>query len=54
MKLPAETIPIKELIKKEAKTNTKYGINPDKRPIEELLSYGIVKTLSCQRPAPHL
>ncbi len=53
MKLPAETIPTKELIKKEAKTNPEYGIDPNKRKIEDLINYGIVNIDKTQGPTSH-
>ena len=53
MKLPAETIPKKVLVKKEAKTNPEYGINPNKRKIEDLINYGIVNIDKPQGPTSH-
>jgi len=41
-KLPFEKIKREILIKKQAKTNPEYGCEPDKRPVEELINYGVI------------
>lgn len=39
-KLPFEEIKRTILVKKEAPAN--FGINPEDRPVEQLISYGVV------------
>ena len=46
MKLPAEE-PQKIIVKQEATTNPDYGHNPEQRPIEEHIRYGI---FNCNKP----
>jgi len=52
-KLPLEIIERKLLVKKEAATDSKYGQNPEKRSVEELISYGIINLNKPSGPTSH-
>ena len=51
--LPFEKIKRNVIIKQEAETNTKYGLNPHNRGIETLINYGIVNINKNQGPTSH-
>ena len=53
MKLPFEKINREVLIKKEANTNTEYGVNPEERPIEELIKFGVINLDKPAGPTSH-
>ncbi|MEK6887159.1 MAG: RNA-guided pseudouridylation complex pseudouridine synthase subunit Cbf5 [Nanoarchaeota archaeon] len=52
-KLPFEQVNRTILVKKEAKTSDKFGINPEKRSVEKLIEYGIVNIDKPQGPTSH-
>lgn len=52
-KLPFEYIKRDVLVRKEAKTNEKFGIYPNKRDVEELINYGIVNIDKPRGPTSH-
>ncbi|HIH39778.1 TPA: RNA-guided pseudouridylation complex pseudouridine synthase subunit Cbf5 [Candidatus Woesearchaeota archaeon] len=52
-KLPFEQLNRTILVKKEAKTSDKFGINPEKRYVEKLIDYGIVNIDKPQGPTSH-
>ncbi len=54
MQLPYEKIKREILIKREADTNPNYGCQPDKRPIEELLDYGVINLNKPKGPTSHM
>lgn len=41
-KLPFENIERKILVKKQSKTSKDFGCEPEDRPVEETINYGIV------------
>jgi len=51
--LPFEKIKRTVLVKKEAKTDEKYGKKPEDRSVEELIQYGIVNLNKCSGPTSH-
>lgn len=51
--LPFEKLQREVLVKKEAETSPKFGIEPDKRPMEILLDYGVVNINKPQGPTSH-
>lgn len=51
--LPFEKVPRDILIKREAKTDRKFGCEPDKRPIDILLSYGVINLNKPRGPTSH-
>ena len=51
--LPFERIARKILVKKQAETNASYGCNPEERPTEELIQYGIVNIDKPKGPTSH-
>jgi len=53
MKLPFETIERSILVKKEAKTSDKFGINPEKTPVETLIQRGIANIDKPPGPTSH-
>lgn len=52
-KLPFERIKREILIKKQAETDPKYGIDPDKREVEEMINYGIINLDKPKGPTSH-
>jgi H/ACA ribonucleoprotein complex subunit 4 len=52
-KLPFEKIEREILVKKESKTSDNYGHDPDNRPMETLLNYGIVNLDKPKGPTSH-
>lgn len=52
-KLPFEQIERKILIRKEAETNPDLGTIPDKRPVNELINYGVVNIDKPKGPTSH-
>ena len=52
-KLPFESIKRKTIVKKEAETNPDYGILPQKRSVEELITSGVVIIDKPQGPTSH-
>lgn len=52
-KLPFEKIKRKILVKKEAETDPKYGLNPEKRSVEQLIQYGVVNINKPSGPTSH-
>ena len=52
-KLPFEELNRTILVKKKADTSDKFGCNPEKRPAEKLLDYGIVNVDKPQGPTSH-
>ncbi|MBW2983142.1 RNA-guided pseudouridylation complex pseudouridine synthase subunit Cbf5 [Candidatus Woesearchaeota archaeon] len=52
-KLPFERDKRKRLVRHDAATSEKYGCDPDKRPIQELLEYGIVNLDKPAGPTSH-
>ncbi len=53
LRLPFEKITRKILVKKESKSSSSYGCNPNKRSVEELLKYGIVNIDKPKGPTSH-
>ena len=51
--LPFETIKRKILTKKESVTNPEYGLEPNKRPTEVLINYGVVNINKPKGPTSH-
>jgi H/ACA ribonucleoprotein complex subunit 4 len=52
-KLPFEKIKREIFVKKESETNLNHGQNPEKRSIEELISYGIINLNKQEGPTSH-
>ena len=52
-KLPFEKITRKILVKKESETDQKYGQNPEKRSVEELINDGIINLNKFEGPTSH-
>ncbi|HLD12618.1 MAG TPA: RNA-guided pseudouridylation complex pseudouridine synthase subunit Cbf5 [Candidatus Nanoarchaeia archaeon] len=52
MKLPSEE-PQKIIVKKESTTNPEHGYNPEQRPIEEHIKYGIFNCNKTPGPTSH-
>ena len=52
-KLPFEKIKRALFIKKKSKTESKFGINPDERPVDELINFGIVNINKPKGPTSH-
>lgn len=53
MKLPYENINREVIIKKEGKTDENLGLNPNKRPVEELINFGIININKPRGPSSH-
>lgn len=51
--LPFEKISRKILVRKEAETNPSLGCNPEERPTEEIINYGIVNVDKPKGPTSH-
>ena len=51
--MPFETIKREVLVKKEASTDRKYGCEPEKRPVEQIINYGIVNLNKPKGPTSH-
>ncbi|MBW2980595.1 RNA-guided pseudouridylation complex pseudouridine synthase subunit Cbf5 [Candidatus Woesearchaeota archaeon] len=51
--LPFEKVKREVLVKKEAETDPKLGSEPDKRPINELIDYGVVNIDKPEGPTSH-
>ena len=51
--LPFEKIQRKILVRKEAETNPDFGCNPEDRPTEEIINYGIVNIDKPKGPTSH-
>ncbi|MFC1730903.1 RNA-guided pseudouridylation complex pseudouridine synthase subunit Cbf5 [candidate division KSB1 bacterium] len=52
-KLPFENIDRDILVRKEAETSSKFGLNPEKRSTEDLLNYGVVNMDKPKGPTSH-
>ncbi|MBU0472132.1 MAG: RNA-guided pseudouridylation complex pseudouridine synthase subunit Cbf5 [Nanoarchaeota archaeon] len=52
-KLPFELKERKILVKREASTDSKFGTNPDDRPIKQLINYGVVNIDKPDGPSSH-
>ena len=53
MKLPFENVEREILVKKESKTNEKFGCLPNERKVEEFINYGIVNIDKSSGPTSH-
>jgi H/ACA ribonucleoprotein complex subunit 4 len=53
VKLPFERIKRKILVKKESTTDETKGCNPEQRPVEELINYGIINLDKPKGPTSH-
>lgn len=51
--LPFERIKREILVRKNSKTNIKYGTNPEERTVEQLLQYGIININKPKGPTSH-
>ena len=51
--LPFEKIKTKILIRKKSISSSKFGCEPDKRPVKELINYGIVNIDKSSGPTSH-
>jgi len=51
--LPSEKIIRKILVKKEVKTDGKFGCKPEKRKTDEIINYGIININKPQGPTSH-
>ncbi len=51
--LPFETIKRQVLIKKQSETDPKYGCVPEKRPVSEMIEYGVVNINKPKGPTSH-
>jgi H/ACA ribonucleoprotein complex subunit 4 len=51
--LPFKEIEREQLVKREAKTSEKYGFFPEKRPVEQIIDYGIVNIDKPRGPTSH-
>ncbi len=51
--LPFEKVTRKILVKKEAKTDEKYGCRPEDRNTEDVINYGIVNIDKPKGPTSH-
>lgn len=52
-RLPFEKIETEILIRQDAKTNPKLGVDPDKREVKELINYGVVNIDKPKGPTSH-
>lgn len=52
-RLPFEKREDKVFVKKESGTSEKFGCYPEKRSVEELISYGVVNINKSQGPTSH-
>ncbi|MCP3685533.1 MAG: RNA-guided pseudouridylation complex pseudouridine synthase subunit Cbf5, partial [bacterium] len=52
-KLPFEKVKRELVVKKDSKTSPKFGFLPDKRPVDNLISYGIVNIDKPKGPTSH-
>ncbi|MBW2977290.1 RNA-guided pseudouridylation complex pseudouridine synthase subunit Cbf5 [Candidatus Woesearchaeota archaeon] len=52
-KLPFEKIKREIIAKKQAKSNPEYGCKPEKRPVDELIDYGIINLDKPKGPTSH-
>jgi len=53
LKLPFEKVKRRILIKSESKTDPSYGCDPNQRPVEELINYGVVNIDKPSGPTSH-
>jgi len=53
MQLPFEKLQRDMLVRRDAKSSPKYGCDPFKRPIEELIKYGIINIDKPRGPTSH-
>lgn len=53
MKLPYEEIKMKVIVKKDSKTDTRFGCDPYERPVEQLVNFGIININKPQGPSSH-
>lgn len=53
MSLPFEEIKRKIITRKRFVTSDKYGLEPEKRPVEELINYGIINVDKPRGPTSH-
>ena len=53
MKLPAESFERTVLVRSEAESDPAYGVDPEKRSMQDLLSYGLVVVNKQQGPTSH-
>lgn len=51
--LPFETIKREILVKKETETSPEYGCNPEERPVDVLIQYGVVNINKPKGPTSH-
>ena len=51
--LPFEEIKRKILVRKKSVTSSKFGCNPDKRPVKELINYGVINIDKPPGPTSH-
>ena len=51
--LPFEKIEREIVVRKEGKTNVKFGCDPNNRAINELIHYGIINVNKSQGPTSH-
>ena len=52
-KLPFERGAREVFIRKPAKTDSKFGCSPDKRPVDELINYGVININKPKGPTSH-
>jgi len=52
-KLPFEKIKREIIVKKQAETNPEYGCKPNKRPVKELIQYGVINIDKPKGPTSH-
>ncbi|NQV08393.1 RNA-guided pseudouridylation complex pseudouridine synthase subunit Cbf5 [Candidatus Woesearchaeota archaeon] len=53
MKLPFEEVKREVLVRKKSETSDKFGKDPEKRTVEELIDYGVVNIDKPQGPTSH-
>ena len=51
--LPFEKVDREIVVRKEGKTNPEFGCDPSKRPVEQLIHYGIVNVNKGSGPTSH-
>lgn len=53
MRLPFEEIKRNVVVKKEARTDQRFGCKPEERSVEHLIQYGVINLNKPQGPSSH-
>ena len=51
--LPFEKVEREKLVRREFKTDSRFGCSPDERPVDELLNYGVINLNKPKGPTSH-